>query len=113
MRSVLSLLPLLVMLGCITRSMGELVVVSTRAPAANTRVLATRVPGEHCVHSLLGFGDPRPSYSEAARDAISKVKGASTMLATSVEFYCTGPLGGYLTPTTFCIRVEGEVGVFE
>jgi hypothetical protein len=93
--------------------MGKLVVVSTRPVATPVRVMATRVSGEHCVHSLLGTGDPRPSYSEAARDAVSKINGATTMLATSIDFYCTGPLGGYLTPTTFCVRVEGEVGVFE
>ena len=109
----MTILPLLFMLGCVTRSVGKLVVISTRPLTTHVRVLAVRVPGEHCVHSFLGIGDPRPSYAEAARDAVSKIKGATTMLTTSVYFYCTGPLGGYLTPTTFCIRVEGDVGVFE
>jgi hypothetical protein len=93
--------------------MGSLVVVSTRPPATPVRVLAVDVAGEHCVGSFLGAGDPRPSFAEAARDAVSKVKGATTMLSTSVFYYSTGPLGGYLTPTVHCIRVEGEVGVFE
>ena len=112
MRAALTVLLLLSITGCITRPMGKLVIVSTRPLSTPVRVLAVRVPGEHCVRSFLGIGNPQPSYYKAARDAVSKIKGATTMLATSLYYYDTGPLGA-LTPYTHCIRVEGEVGVFE
>jgi len=95
--------------------MGEVVAISTRPDLPPIRVLAVRVLGEHCVTSFLGFGFTfgglTPSYAEAARDAVSKIKGATTLRNTRAYYYEeTFPWQMWWSS---CVRVVGEVGVFE
>jgi hypothetical protein len=88
--------------------MGEFAVLSTKAPAVPVWILAPHASGEHCVSSFLDLGAPRPSYAEAARQAIASVPGADTLV--DVHFYYHSE-PRWLFPKD-CAHVEGQAAAF-
>lgn len=99
---------LLLCAGCISRPMGEIAFAAVDPAQASVRIIRRGVVGEHCVSAFLGFGDPRPSYSEAAKNALAGVPGATVVINANLHYRHSE---GFTNQ--FCATVAGDAGAFE
>ena len=88
--------------------MGEIAFAAIDPTQAPVRIIRRGVAGEHCVSAFLGFGDPRPSYGEAAKNALAGVPGATVVVNANLHYQHIEGL-----THRFCATVAGDAGAFE
>jgi hypothetical protein len=88
--------------------MGEIAFAAMDPTQEPVRILRRGVAGEHCVSAILGLGDPRPSYGEAAKNALAGIPGATVVVNANLHYRHTEGLTHY-----FCATVTGDAGAFE